>query len=645
MKVVTIGRSSSNNVRIDDPYVGRYHCQIVQHDDGSFTIVDMNSTNGTFVNGKRIYGEVPLLPSDVLTIGHSNLNWMLYYSSKQKSKALPIVLGSVGGALLLVLVLLLMFKLGSDKAFAFKGEYPNAVPVDMIDDDGTPYIIEAIEGQVCVWFDEGVSFKTARKSIRLSGGKIVAQIPDKGYYLAKAPTDRVQLFLDKIEREPNVDWAYPNMLSYPCVVNNYILDNFYSNKKDVDTTPHGLVVQKALQEYGSNIPLKPYNIGNKNGRSMCTTKKLGDMCVNSEFFALDSISMLTNNGPIFINMSYGPSLPERKNPNGDSEYYRWNMATKEEKRAYQIGYQKTIKKTIQNLKPLEGKDYVVVVAAGNEGVKSFDEDIITYLRKSLTSEELEVMDKHFLLVTAAEKEKGNRYYSNEMEANHYDPWVTQVDISNFKYKGKKWNGTSFAAPRAAGILSSVANEKNLTGAEVLKYARETTLNSRDHHTLTYESLKETVIAHQQSVSNQSKAEQSQTSINSEKKESSSIGSKTDSSNKPTSAMGWYDYSATIPYSQDLFNKKAQGRINLPNGDIINYQYFYECDFLPEYYMKFTLCNGANITSKYRIALVETMKDEKGYVGTDEDGYIDMRISYFGFNPESKKQMIVLIRKK
>lgn len=86
-------------------------------------------------------------------------------------------------------------------------------------------------------------------------------------------------------------------------------------------------------------------------------------------------------------------------------------------------------------------------------------------------------------------------------------------------------------------------------------------------------------------------------------------------------------------------------MNLPNGDVINYQYVYECDFLPEYYMKFTLGNGGDITSKYSIVLVETLQAEKGYVGTDENGYIDMRISYMGFDPKSSSKMIVLIKRK
>lgn len=110
-------------------------------------------------------------------------------------------------------------------------------------------------------------------------------------------------------------------------------------------------------------------------------------------------------------------------------------------------------------------------------------------------------------------------------------------------------------------------------------------------------------------------------------------------------MGSYDYSATISYSENLFKNKSIGRINLPNGDVINYQYVYECDFLPEYYMRYTLGNGADITSKYSVALVKALEATQGYVGTDEDGYIDMRISYMGFDPNSNNEMILLIRKK
>ena len=538
MKVITIGRSHDNDVSINDPYVGRHHCQIVQYDDGSFTIVDMNSTNGTYVNGRRVFGEIRLQPNDTITIGHINLPWMSYFtpimppsSSSQSSMALPITLGITGGVLLLAFVSILCFwvlKSRSHKAFAFKGEYPDAVIVNMMDEEGSPYTIEAIEGQVCVWFEKGVPCEIARKSIKKTGGKIVAQIPDNGYYLVKVPTHNVQVFLDKITRDSNVDWAYPNMLSYPSMANTYILDVFYSDTTQTDTTSHGTIVKYAMEECSSHPTSKTYNIGMKNRKGVKTVKGEWQipMPVDNSAFAFYDISSSSENGPIIINMSFGPYLRTRS----DSVRYYWDEATAEEKMDYQVRYLALIRTIISNVKQLGGRDYIIVKSAGNNGVKEFDSAIISYLRKKLDSDELEILDNHLLLVSADEGARAEYYskiaekykeqyekafrnnqkdlmikydsiwrkfveyvraintYSNEMEAGLYDPWVTKVDISDFKYKDKERHGTSFAAPRAACILSSVANEMNLTGAEILELAREVT--KRDGE-LTKEALLET----------------------------------------------------------------------------------------------------------------------------------------------------------
>jgi pSer/pThr/pTyr-binding forkhead associated (FHA) protein len=76
MKVITFGRSSQNNVVINDNKVSRVHCQIVQHDNGSFDIVDFGSANGTFVNGRRINGEITLSSNDIVRIGNTLLPWL-----------------------------------------------------------------------------------------------------------------------------------------------------------------------------------------------------------------------------------------------------------------------------------------------------------------------------------------------------------------------------------------------------------------------------------------------------------------------------------------------------------------------------------------------------------------------------------------
>ena len=81
MKVVTIGRSTQNDVVINDPYVGRNHLQIIQKDDGCFYVADFGSKNGTYVNGRKVHGEVMLSPNDVVRIGNTTLPWKNYFQS------------------------------------------------------------------------------------------------------------------------------------------------------------------------------------------------------------------------------------------------------------------------------------------------------------------------------------------------------------------------------------------------------------------------------------------------------------------------------------------------------------------------------------------------------------------------------------
>jgi hypothetical protein len=83
MKVITVGRNPGNNVVINDPLVGRNHCQIIQDDYGNFSLVDNNSTNGTFVNGQRRQGQVRLNPSDIIRIGNTTLPWRSYFADSK----------------------------------------------------------------------------------------------------------------------------------------------------------------------------------------------------------------------------------------------------------------------------------------------------------------------------------------------------------------------------------------------------------------------------------------------------------------------------------------------------------------------------------------------------------------------------------
>lgn len=68
--IVTIGRDITNDIVINDPEVSRHHCRLTQGG-GGFTVEDLGSTNGTFVNGQRLTGARPLSNSDMLGLGET----------------------------------------------------------------------------------------------------------------------------------------------------------------------------------------------------------------------------------------------------------------------------------------------------------------------------------------------------------------------------------------------------------------------------------------------------------------------------------------------------------------------------------------------------------------------------------------------
>ena len=64
------GREAMNDVALYDPEVSRRHAQIT-FQGGRYIIEDLGSTNGTFVNGRRITTPTPLHNGDVIEMGES----------------------------------------------------------------------------------------------------------------------------------------------------------------------------------------------------------------------------------------------------------------------------------------------------------------------------------------------------------------------------------------------------------------------------------------------------------------------------------------------------------------------------------------------------------------------------------------------
>lgn len=80
MKTIYIGKSSDNDIVIEDAFVSRKHLRISLQANGEYLLEDLGSTNGTFVNGNRVQQKI-LSSNDVVKIGETILPWKNYFLS------------------------------------------------------------------------------------------------------------------------------------------------------------------------------------------------------------------------------------------------------------------------------------------------------------------------------------------------------------------------------------------------------------------------------------------------------------------------------------------------------------------------------------------------------------------------------------
>ena len=69
------GRDGSSDVRLPaDGYASGRHARFVRGEETD-VVEDLNSTNGTFVNGDRLVGARPLRDGDLITLGQTQLRY------------------------------------------------------------------------------------------------------------------------------------------------------------------------------------------------------------------------------------------------------------------------------------------------------------------------------------------------------------------------------------------------------------------------------------------------------------------------------------------------------------------------------------------------------------------------------------------
>ncbi|MGH3009920.1 MAG: FHA domain-containing protein [Gaiellaceae bacterium] len=70
---VTLGRGGQNDLVLDgDEFASARHAKVESRGDGVW-VQDLESTNGTFVNGTRVVGAERMSPGDILRVGETDL--------------------------------------------------------------------------------------------------------------------------------------------------------------------------------------------------------------------------------------------------------------------------------------------------------------------------------------------------------------------------------------------------------------------------------------------------------------------------------------------------------------------------------------------------------------------------------------------
>jgi hypothetical protein len=69
-QVIRIGRRPGNDINVEDLGVSKQHAELRRTPDGRYSIIDLGSHNGTYVNGTRV-SQQELNEGDIITLGHA----------------------------------------------------------------------------------------------------------------------------------------------------------------------------------------------------------------------------------------------------------------------------------------------------------------------------------------------------------------------------------------------------------------------------------------------------------------------------------------------------------------------------------------------------------------------------------------------
>lgn len=81
-----IGRGPTNDIVLPYSWISRKHTMVQRETDGIFHIMDLGSSNGTYLNSKRIYSPTILNNGDLITLGKTTIKFLQFLEKPNHEK-------------------------------------------------------------------------------------------------------------------------------------------------------------------------------------------------------------------------------------------------------------------------------------------------------------------------------------------------------------------------------------------------------------------------------------------------------------------------------------------------------------------------------------------------------------------------------
>ena len=82
-----LGRGPENDIILPYSWVSRKHTMVQQEKSGIYNIMDLGSSNGTYVNNKRIHSPTILNNGDIITLGKTTIRFVHFVEQKAETEA------------------------------------------------------------------------------------------------------------------------------------------------------------------------------------------------------------------------------------------------------------------------------------------------------------------------------------------------------------------------------------------------------------------------------------------------------------------------------------------------------------------------------------------------------------------------------